>query len=390
MRVAIGCALALTVAAPSIVRGQDYPRSDDDRKLDDALRKEYGDPNAPPPPPRPLERRYREPTPPPPPPPAPPAPPADARDEEDDMFLHMGVLGAHWMARLQDASVSAGRPGVHGDYVHLNGGLDDPADLKISETQLFRAWIDLGRFVSFDGGAERAWFRDSTISPRDFVFRDQQFSAGAPIDTKFEFLIADFNFAIHPFNCPLGQFDILVGARYAWSNVQFTSNGGGGVVVFAPAPPPTITVIGGGFGGPVVGPPTLPGAAAPVQGTRVNQTVEGVIPMVGLGGKIRPLHEKDVSIEVFGRARVGAWDWETWRGRDDGDWGGDGWGRRSVYYVYSAELDGGISVVLFRTIGLTAGYHFDSVHLEQSDSNGTSKRADWKAHGPYGGAFIEF
>lgn len=372
MRFAVGSGLVMAVACvlPSVAQAQDknYPNQED-RDLDRALRKEYGDPNGPAPAPQQ---------------PAPTQPVrVERHDDEDEFFFHLGVFGAYWAAWLRDASVSSGRQGIHGDYVPLYGSdtsatnLDDPA-----HGQIYRAWIDLGPWFSIDGGVTRASFHSENTNPRDFQFRAHQFNQGTDLETRFQFLTADLNFVVHPAHSAWGQVDLLVGGRYLWSNVEFKQTG------FGFFGPPVIVGGGGGFGG---------GPFGGIVNDKVNQTVEGFVPTVGLGFKLRPIHNKDVALEFAARGVVGGFDWEERRWRDGrGDFN-DGFNNgdpnsnfnRSSYYAYTANADGSLSLILWDTFGFTAGYHYDVNHISIENRDGT-KRAEWKAHGPYGGIFVQF
>lgn len=359
---------------------QGKPVADEDRELDRALRREYGDPNGPAP------RRLETPEPTPiPPPPVDPNRRAPSYDDEDrDFYVRLGVFGAHWAARVTGVSVSNARNGFHGDYVSLSGGKNAAGNLEgWSQTQLFKAWIDLGPWFSFDGGANRSFFTDTGQLNRDFVFRGQQFTTGSALQTRFQSLVADFNFVVHPVHGRFGHLDVLFGFRYLYSKVTFQSNGGNGL---GPAPqPPVIVFVNPGFGFSPFFLPQGPGPAPFAQASsRTSQTSEAVIPMIGIGGTLRPVHTKDVSVEIFARARAGGFEWQE-RGYS---YRRNKWIDRG-FYAYSSELDGGISLVLFQTLGLTAGYRMDVAFIERNDMRETN-RSEWKAHGPYAGAFLQF
>jgi hypothetical protein len=53
------------------------------------------------------------------------------------------------------------------------------------------------------------------------------------------------------------------------------------------------------------------------------------------------------------------------------------------------ELDAGISVVFFKIVGVTAGYHYDVSHIERDDES-DAKRAEWTVQGPYAGVLVQF
>ncbi len=421
MRAATGLVvLALTCGAPLLANAQDGPAphkhhcptcgqgvpakrcptcgqgralSDEDRELDRVLRREYGDPNGPP------RRRIIETPPPEPVPPPPPINPnkrAPSDDDDDrDFYVHMGVFGGHWAARLSNASVAGARGGFHGNNIPLGGGQFSGAELTDwSQTQIYKAWIDLGPWFSFDGGANRVFFRDLGQPTRDFIFRGQQFNAFQNVETKFNALVADFNFVVHPVHGRCGHLDLFLGFRYLYSEVQFRNSGFG----------PNVQPGFGGFGGPnggnaggnsvdvIVtgqpGPPGFvpvnPGGGGPAPGFLAKSVNEAVIPMIGIGGTFRPVHAKHVSLEIFGRARAGGFDWEE-RGYS---YRRNRWVDRR-FYAYSAELDGGVSLILFQTLGLTAGYRIDMSHIERTDM-GESEKSDWNAHGPYAGVFLRF
>jgi hypothetical protein len=371
MRFAVGSGLFVAVAMglPSVAQAQDknYP-TQEDRDLDRALRREYGDPNGPAPP---QER------------PAPSQPiRIERHDDEDEFFFHLGVFGSYWAVWLRDASVASGRQGFHGDYVPLYGSDTSAADLSKgdpSHGMITRGWIDLGSWFSFDGGVNRASFHTENTNPRDFTFRAHQFNQGTDLETRFQFLTADLNFVVHPAHCAWGQLDLLVGGRYIWSKVEFKQGGGS----FTPP-----ILAGGGFGFGGFGVPFGPAT------DKVGQTVEGFVPTVGLGFKLRPVHTKEIAVEFAARGVVGGFDWEERRWHDRGDSFDNGFNdpnnfNRTSYYAYTANADGSLSLILWDTFGFTAGYHYDVNHISIENRDG-SKRAEWKAHGPYGGIFVQF
>jgi hypothetical protein len=357
------------------------PSDSEDRRLDEALRRAYGDPNGarlPEPTERAPEPRLVP----------PPTPPSDM--EDDDRFkIRVGAVAAHWAAQILDATVRSRQNNGSSDSgrLKLDGSGGSVADLGFAETQTYRGWIDLGRWFSIQGGGRHTVFRDqSSASANSFNFGSQSF-AGA-YSTKFEITSVDLDLAFHPVMCDWGQLDLTLGARYVASTVQFSATGGQIAPVFAG---PVFFPFPGG-GPPLPGPGPFGGLPAQA----ASQSIETAMPMIGIGGTFRPVHIRELSVELYARTRIGGIAF----GNDDGDHRGRRGGfqnqfqnqnpqdrQRNVDYSFEGEV--GVSILLFQMIGVSGGYHFEAVSLEKTDS-GTTKNADWRVGGPFLGLVGEF
>ncbi|MBI3722342.1 hypothetical protein HY251_00070 [bacterium] len=364
---AAAVSVPLGLLLPGVVRAQDAgggrraapdkSQADLDRELDETLSRTHGDPNEPPPP-HPHEDL------------APNRPPAEAPlaveggDTDAGRFrFRLGAMGAHWMARLYDVSVSKGKAG--GPVANLNlddGSHDFKTDWEYAQTQTYRAWIDLGDMFSIEGAGRNAVFRREGNSASNFTFGRASFFQNEFLKAKFEFTSVDLSLVVHPINCEMGQLDVFLGARYLWSDVKIQ-----GTSRFAP----TMS----GFPFPAPAPRPLPNFSFPAN--QDSQTVEAILPMLGLGGAIRPIHFGSGSyFEIFARARVGGIDWENESGSKE-------------YYAVSFEAEGGIAIVFSNFIGLMAGYRFEYNEIERANER-TFKYATWKSDGPFGGVLIQF
>jgi hypothetical protein len=245
--------------------------------------------------------------------------------------------------------MGAGRAGTYGHHVPLDGASNAVAEFDVANTQTYRGSIGLGPengpYISLGGGARWATLRDTQTGTRDFNFRGQQFFGRDTIKTKFEFLIADADLEVHPWSSKWGRVDITLGGRYIYSYVNFRDT-------------------------------TSPTSFS-------QQTLESVIPMLGLGGVLRPVHAKSLAIELYARGRVGGFAWETQGTTARGHTVDES------FYSCSLQAEGGMSILIGGTIGVTAGWLFEAVEIEKEDKLET-KRASWTGHGPFAGLVVEF
>lgn len=318
------------------------PASDEDvdRELNEALKKAHGAPGEPAPPPPPPEPEA-EPAP-------PPKPPKKHKDEDDDDPFRVYLFGmaAHWSARIFDVYVGSSKGGAYGPHVSLDGEKNAVVDLEDdpAQTQTYWGSFGLGRYVSFSGGARTAFYRADSTSTRNFVFRGQQFFTGQALTTKFQFLTSDLNLEVHPANGKWGRLDLILGARYMMTDVTFRNR---------------------------------------TTNTEVEQRVEAVVPMIGVGAAVRPIHAKAFTLELYARGRIGGLSYEQ-RGVTRS-------GRRidREFEAMAAEAEGGIALVFFDTLGVIGGYRFEMGEIDRQDRT-DRKQSSWKSEGPFAGVLLQF
>jgi hypothetical protein len=343
-----------------------------DRRLDESLRREYGSPDGTIPPPPPEDdhehRDHRD-------KPEKPKKPKKHHDDDDDddrFRISLGVWGGHWQAELFQASVTNYRkhwfgPGMNaGGRIRLDGHEGSP-DLDVAQTQTYQGWIDLGKHVTISGGARYATYRDTAGAPPLSFFGAHYFTSQQPLMTKFEFLSSDLDVTVNPLAFERVKLGVMLGLRYVRSAVRFSTNQN--------------------FAGP---------------DDRVSQSVEALIPMVGLGGSVRPINAKKVSVELYAQGMVGGFDLETRsynsrsraRGRNGNRYyyyssNGNTYDDHREFRSFALVAEGGIKVVLFGHLGVVAGYRFEVTQLYREDES-RIRQAAFKVGGPYAGAVVEF
>lgn len=332
--------LAGLLVFPGVASAQDAAKDGDgppfrqpneqlDQELDESLQKEFDEDHPPA-------------TEPPPPPGAP-----VAETEDDRLRLRLGGFAAHFYTQLQDLEVKY-REGA-------SGGLDVPidedeavADFEPENSQLYRAWFDIGRHVSLQGGFWRTVYRSETQpNARDFTFGRETFFASENVSTSFEVMVADLDLVIKPVNNRWFELGLHVGSRYVYWESTIKS--------------------------------------ADVLGKTERSKIEAAMPVVGASLAFRPVKV----FEIFARGRVGYLDYdrpESTHIDDDGDVD-----HTSAKHKRSksAELDVGVKVILFETIGVVAGYRLDYMKIEREVDERT-EGVRGTAHGLYAGLILDF
>jgi hypothetical protein len=320
-----------------------------DRHLDETLRREYGDPNGPPAPQPPEDTRFAP----------PPIHVVNNHHEDDDDFgkFRLGFLAAGAGSYVRDARV--GSAGTH-------------ADRGWGAQLRFGAWIDLGRYFSIEGAYAVTGFekgrRDDRRNP--YAFSGWGYGTVPEPRRDYAFETADVNLVVHPFACDLGQLDLLVGGRYL----------SGELTTRLP-----YSYYNFGYG---IGP-----------GPKVRSRLEGGMPMVGIGGVLRPVKTNGFTLELYARSRVGGFSY-----RDDGYYGdhadrgyyGGGYranGRWHVrpadkYMAATIEAEGGVRFIFADTVGVALGARYEYNEIHKSDLT-SDNRADWRSVSPFVALFVQ-
>lgn len=329
-------ALVGVLALPGIASAQTPPRGDDgppfrvpndqvDDELDRSLRQEFDEDH-------------------PAPPPLGDAPPAGPRKQDDDdrLRLRLGGFAAHYYAQLQSVRLSY-REGLSGGGVIRLDKNDAVADFDPSNTQLYRAWFDIGRHVSITGGFWRGVFRSSDhVSTQSFTFGRTTFLEGERIGTRVEAMTADLDLVLKPVNNRWFEMGLHIGARYMFWESQLTSRND--------------------------------------PSREERSRIEAAVPVVGASLAFRPLRW----FELFARGRVGYLEYDRPSRRDD-------WGSvdAKAKEARTAEIDLGMKFVIKETIGVIAGYRLDHLRLEREVEERT-EGARGTVHGLYAGLILQF
>ncbi|MCO5171482.1 MAG: hypothetical protein M9894_34710 [Planctomycetes bacterium] len=322
------------MAFPGVAAAQTPPGADDgppfrvpsdqvDDELDRSLRQEFDEDHPAPPP-------LGEPPPPP------------AAKDDDRLRLRLGGFAAHYHAQLQSVRVSY-REGLSGGQEVRLDKHDAVADFDPANTQLYRAWFDIGRHVSITGGFWRGVFRSSDhASTESFTFGRTTFLQGERIGTRVEAMTADLDLVLKPVNNRWFEMGLHLGARYMYWETQLTSRADGA--------------------------------------RQERSRIEAAVPVVGASLAFRPLRW----FELFARARVGYLEYDRPSRRDD-----FGSLDAKAKEARTAEIDLGMKFVFKETIGVIAGYRLDHLRLEREVEERT-EGARGTVHGLYAGLILEF
>lgn len=334
-----------------------------DRRLDEVLRREYGDPNGPALPPREEAAPVR-------PVPAPVPVRGRPHDEnpgdfwEDTLQLKLGMSidgGFAWLlaSRIQGRSSTPdwAQPAYFGGPTTTDSGHhhhDGGGSFSLHGS----TWLDIGRYMTVECAS-------SAYLGRDQRRRDDNAGTPQPLydplannggttgsgshhkDRDVEYGNIDVDFVVHPLNGRFGRLDLIIGGRYLEARA----------------------------------------------GQRRHQhTVEAGMPMVGIGGVLRPVRTENggFALELFARGMVGGFDYGDY-GHRHGDYGYyDGYRRSSSYYAVSATCEGGVRFVFMDMFGVGVGARFEYVDVDKRDYDaGTDKKIQWKSVGPFIALSIE-
>jgi len=347
-RICFGAVVGVLLV-PGPARGQEEPEFDPpnqelDRELDESLHRAYeegfqdGRRDAAP---APAPRRASE-----------PAPDYAAEvGEDDDIRLGLGGIAAHYYTVLQDVTLAHRNGASGGAEIELDDDAFDAADYRDDpeHSQTYRAWLDLGRHVSLEGGFRRTVYRSERPTRQSFTYGDTTYAAGDVVDSELDIAIADLDLVIKPVNMDVFELGIHLGARYVRWDTKLARAGNA----------------------------TSPGIE--------EERLEAAVPVIGLSMAVRPVS----ALEIFARGRIGHLEYERdeyWRVDDDGDVDHvDAKAREST----SVELEAGLMLVLADTIGVVVGYRFDYIDLER-EVTGRSEKVEGKSHGGYAGLVLQF
>ncbi len=332
-RFTVLAALLLLSAAPASADEAFTPSNEQiDEDLDRALEQEYqGAAEAPPPPPPPPDYA------------------GEATRERRGLEVRLGLMAAYFHAFLNDVKISRvddGQGGGDIEFARFDAGDDSPGfEFDGEGTGTYRAWLDLGKYISLTAGARYARFEDTrTLSAAPggtpgFDYGATTFQTGDQLRAEFAILITDYDVVFKPLNNKWVTMELSLGGRYVQWNTELTGESG-----------------------------------------HEKDRLEAVLPMVGFGLTLRPIQE----LSLFGRARVGHLKLEY---EDDED--SVTVGEKTEREHTSLEADVGLSLIFEETFGFIAGYRFDYIELSRQKGN-DSEGVEGVVHGLYGGLIVQF
>jgi hypothetical protein len=339
-----GC---LLVAAPAFAgpadddpSGEEFTPSEEelDQELDESLRDEYE-----------WVEEEEEPA-----RPAPVAPPT-TRQQERGIKLRLGGMAAIGWTGFHDIEVSHRKNTRGGDTVIFDSEDGDQENAFEFEngSGYYRAWFDIGSWVSLQGAYSHVSFRDANVlgtsegATPGFVFGDTTYQTGSILEVRHTLRIADFDVAIHPLNFDWLRLDVTLGARYVYWETTLDRRSGN----FA----------------------------------RERESLEALIPMIGLGISLRPVQP----FEIFLRGRIGSIELErkegTYRRRN---------GEREQIKPFkreqsSLEIDAGFSFTFDETIGLIVGARLDFLEIDRTTED-QHTRFEGTSSTLYAGVLLQF
>jgi hypothetical protein len=344
-------AVLLLAAAPLAAQDQKDPKdpppaTDEDRKLDEALDRELGDPKDPlvpkvTPREKPAESEPGE-------KPAPSGekpseenpsekPPASDSSEEK-LKVKLGFVWTHWNMEVTDLHAGASRPGAQ-HQVSTTYGLADP---DRNDSDGFEAYLDCGRWITLDATVRHVVARGYELASRDFNFRNTFFQRDEVLETKFEFTTVDVFGAFHPVKGELGHLDLFLGVRYVGTSTRIAQAGGG---------------------------------------DKAQQDVDALIPMTGIGGTLRLPVKDAVAFEYFANLKIGGmrYDLPT----------RNGWFFDQHLSVFALSIETGLRFMILDVFGIVVGYRYELTNLDRTNDS-SQKYAHWRAGGMITGLVVQF
>ena len=263
-------------------------------------------------------------------------------------------MAAYAWTGFHDIEVSHQSGNRGGDTVSFDGGDGDQSQAFEFEggSGYYRAWFDIGPWVSLQGAFSHASFKDTNVlsnSPGGtpgFVFGDTVFQTGDVVQVRHTLRIADFDVAVHPLSLSWIRLDVTFGARYVYWQTRLDR----------------------------------------VRSSQIEEkALEALIPMIGLGISVRPVQP----MELFVRGRIGALDMERKEGRYRRR---NGQSRRVEPFrreQSSVELDAGVAFTVEETVGIILGARINYLEIERETE---SERSHFKgtASSLYAGLILNF
>lgn len=342
-------AACLLVSAPALAgpaaddeppTGEEFTPSEDelDQELDESLRDEYEW----------VEEEEDPAT------PAPiPTPPPSSSDRE--IRLRLGGMAAIGFTGFNDIEISHRKNTRGGDTVLFDSedGDQDEAFEFESGSGYYRAWFDIGSWVSLQGAFSHVSFKDANVlgtavgATPGFVFGDTTYQTGSVVEVRHTLRIADFDVALHPLHFDWLRLDVTLGARYVYWETTLDRRSG--------------------------------------NYARERESLEALIPMVGLGISLRPVQP----FEIFLRGRLGSIEVE----RKEGSYRRRNGQREEVKPFKreqsSVEIDGGFSFTFDETIGLIVGARIDFLEIDRTTED-QHTRFEGTSSTLYAGLLINF
>lgn len=336
------CFFASLLLAGGLRAQDDFvpPNEQVDRELDESLRREYGPDGKPVERPAPRELPA-EPAPPPPP------PPGDEDDDRDEWALKLGGLAAHYYTWIEGVRISSREGTSGGGTIELDRH-NAVADYEGHNSQTYRAWFDIGRWISLEAGFRRTNYR-SAAQPitAGFTYGRTTFVAGTRVETELDQATIDADFVFKPVNNRWFELSLHFGSRYLYAETMVRN------------------------------------VADPV-GQTERERVEMAVPMFGLGLAVRPIPQ----LELFARGRIGHFGYERDEAfifhHDDVDHV-----TPKEKSATSGEVDAGMQILIADTIGVVGGYRLDYLRVEREVPQ-REERLRSLSHGVYGGVILQF
>ena len=345
----VACCCATSPLFVSQAYGQDaddpeaFTPSDDelDRELDESLREEF---ESEPEPDYEVVPPYKAP------------PPKVDAERDDRLRLRLGGMAAYAWTAFHDLEISHAEGNRGGDTVVFDG-YDEDDDANSFEFEngsgYYRAWFDIGRYVTLQASYSHAGFSDTAALSNNpggtpgFVFGNTVFQTGDVAEVSYTRRVADFDIAVHPLNLDWIRLDVTFGARYVFFGTQVERHTRG----YA----------------------------------KDEKNLEALIPMIGLGLSIRPVQP----FEIFVRGRIGGIELE----REEGTYRRRNGERRRVEPFRreqaSVEVDAGFSLTLADTIGIIVGAKIDYLEIERENDDERT-RFEGTASSLYAGVILNF
>tara|TARA_R110002072_G_scaffold260953_1_gene419559 strand:- start:141 stop:1214 length:1074 start_codon:yes stop_codon:yes gene_type:complete len=283
-----------------------------------------------------------------------PAPPPSVTHDRG-IRLRLGGMAAIGWTGFHDIEISHRKNTRGGDTVVFDSEDGDQQGAFEFENSsgYYRAWFDIGSWVSLQGAYSHVSFKDANVlgtsqgATPGFVFGETAYQTGSVVEVSHTLRIADFDVALHPLHFDWLRLDVTLGARYVYWETTLDRRSG----TFA----------------------------------RERESLEALIPMIGLGISLRPVQP----FEIFLRGRIGSIELE----RKEGSYRRRNGQREQIKPFKreqsSLEIDAGFSFTFDETIGLIVGARLDFLEIDRQTED-QHTRFEGTSSTLYAGLLLQF
>lgn len=269
----------------------------------------------------------------------------DEPEEEEWIVLRFELV--YWAAELDETEISSRTGDVRSIFNATDiAQFDDDDDDEFSTGSfLYKGSIGLHPVISITGLFYKMGFESKDTLRQNIIFSGQGFAEGDRLKTNIEISATEFNLAVHAIRCDWIRFDIMLGARYQKTVVEYSRVGDG-------APP-------------------------------ARQRFESLTPIIGLGLTLR----LGSWLEVYGTLQGGGIEYDAEDDDDDRFTRGRKIDERGLSI---AIIDVGARIKISEACGVGVGLRVEDFEHERYQGREGSNNFETTLGGAYLSVFLGF